>query len=361
MLYSLTEMASSGIPPLLRNISSPEEWNRKRESILKGWLDCIGGIPPLVQPELQIISWSGFESHLLIKIRYSTVYEDWVPANLLVPMQGKKVECKTPEDVRRLLDSGGGEGRTRYPAVLALHPTSEGGKDDISLPTGRENRMYGLELVKRGYIVLAPDIITAGERILPTRKPFHTAAFYKQHPGWSAVAKMISDHRQGVSLLETIKLADSGKIGAIGHSLGGYNAYFLAGLDSRIKAVACSCGFSTFAGDPETHRWGKREWFSHIPKLSDYIQAGKVPFEFHEIAALAAPTPMFFWMGQSDRIFPHWQPAAEGLAELNALYEWLGAGGNWASLIGNSGHDFPPEIRELTYSFLDRWLYADGS
>ncbi|ALC92210.1 dipeptidyl aminopeptidase [Bacillus sp. FJAT-18017] len=359
-MYSLTEMASSGIPPLLKNVSTLDQWRRKRESILNVWLESIGGIPPLVEVEVDIVSWVIFDDHLLIKVRYSSVHADWVPANILVPVEGEPShKLLAEEDIKHLLFQGGNTGGNTYPAVLALHPTSEVGKNDISLSSGRENRTYARELVRRGYIVLAPDTITAGERILPNEKPFHTAPFYNQHPEWSAVAKMISDHRQGISLLETINLVNSEKIGAIGHSLGGYNAYFLAGIDSRIKAAVCSCGFSTFAGDPETHRWGKRDWFSHIPRISEYINNGKVPYEFNEIAALAAPIPLFFWMGQSDKIFPHWQPAAQGLADLAALYSWLGEEGKFVSLIGNSGHDFPPEIRELAYSFLDHWLYAN--
>ena len=31
-------------------------------------------------------------------------------------------------------------------------------------------------------------------------------------------------------------------IGAIGHSFGAYNAYFLAPFDARVKAIVASCG-----------------------------------------------------------------------------------------------------------------------
>lgn len=357
-MYSLSSLAAKGIPPLLEKVGSRDDWDRKRESILRTWLDCIGGLPQLVDARMTFDSWTAKMDHYLIRIRYSSVYDDWVPANLLVPKLGG-VHLTNDEELQELLYSGRGISGKSLPAVLALHPTSEAGKDDISLSTGRENRQYGLELVKRGYVVLAPDAITAGERILADDKPFHTASFYQKHPEWSAVGKMIIDHKQGISLLETFKLVNPARIGVIGHSLGGYNAYFLAGIDKRIKAVVCSCGFSPLADDPETHRWGKREWFSHIPRLSDYINEGKTPFEFNEIAALAFPTPVFFWMGQNDRIFPHWKPAAEGLADLHSLYEWFGEDEKYTSLIGKAGHDFPPEIRMLAYSFLDRWLSAE--
>lgn len=354
-MYSLKSLASDGLPPLLENIQSHEEWNLKKETILQSWLDCIGGLPPLVEPTMEIVSWRNHDDHLLIRIRYLTVFDDVVPANLLIPKR-ENYHFEKEAEVTEFL-YGIAEGN-QYPAVLALHPTSEAGKDEICLPTGRENRQYGLELVKRGFVVLAPDTITAGERIAHDGKPFHTASFYERHPDWSAVAKMIMDHRQGISLLESLGLVDAERIGAIGHSLGGYNAYFLAGVDSRLKAAVCSCGFSPFAADPELHRWGRREWFSHIPKLSDYIDEGKVPFEFHEIAALAAPVPVFYWMGQNDAIFPHWKPAAEGLAELGSLYRWLGEEAKFSSFIGNGGHDFPPDIREMAYAFLEHWLSA---
>ncbi|RLQ94862.1 alpha/beta hydrolase family protein [Falsibacillus albus] len=353
-MYSLMELSLKGVPSLLENIETIKDWKSKRESILNAWIDCIGKIPPLIKTRMDIISWEDHDDHLLVKIRYLSVFGDWVPASLLIPNAGKGNKLIAQEDVRKRLSHNG----SSLPAILALHPTSESGKDDICLDTGRENRQYGLELVKRGYLVLAPDTITAGERVLPHDQPFHTASFYRQHPDWSAVGKMISDHRQGISLLESLSIVDAEKIGVIGHSLGGYNGYFLAGVDKRVKAVVCSCGFTTLSQDPEIHRWGRRDWFTHIPKLSDYINEARVPFEFNEIAALAAPVPLFMWMGQNDKIFPHWKPAADGLADLHSLYAWMGEEEKYTSLIGSAGHDFPLEIRGIAYSFLDRWLYA---
>ncbi len=352
-VYTLKMLEQEGAPPLLKSVSELNDWNLKKSEILDNWLECIGGLPPLVETSFKIKSWKVHIDHYLINIFYATVYMDSVSANLLVPKSDEDDELITESDVLNLIYSNKKKG---FPAVIGMHPTSDNGKGDISSAAGRENRQYGLELVKRGYVVLAPDTITAGDRVLDNDKPFQTASFYKSHPEWSAVAKMIVDHKQGISLLEKLNIVNSSKIGAIGHSLGGYNSFFLAGVDNRVKAVVCSCGFSPFAQDPEEHRWGKREWFSHIPSISDYINEGNVPFEFTEIAALVAPTPFFIWMGQNDKIFPHWKPAANGLAELNSLYEWMGEGEKFKSLIGNSGHDFPTEIRQFAYAFLDKWL-----
>ena len=352
-MYTLKDLEKNGALPLLHNVNNIDEWHEKRSAIHQKWLDCIGGLPSLVKPSMKINKWETYTDYYLINICYSTVYEDLVPANLLVPKALVDKNLATESDVFQLLSS---DSSKPFRAMIALHPTSDNGKEDITTAAGRKNRQYGLELVKRGFVVLAPDTITAGERVLQNEQPFQTASFYKSYPEWSAVAKMIVDHRQGISLLEELNIVDNSKIGAIGHSLGGYNSFFLAGVDSRVKAVVCSCGFSLFEQDPERHRWGRREWFSHMPKISDYIDEGKIPFEFTEIASLVAPIPLFLWMGQNDRIFPHWEPAAKGLVELNSLYEWMGEGERFTSLIGNSGHDFPPEIRQISYAFLEKWL-----
>ncbi|WP_462409868.1 alpha/beta hydrolase family protein [Neobacillus sp. Marseille-QA0830] len=356
-MHDLEVLEKTGIPPLLQGIKTVEDWRAKRTAILENWMDCIGGLPAISEPKERIISWSLQEDHYRIKLWYSTAMDDWVPAYILIPKIDRTMELKTEKDVLHLLFSGKTEFQTRFPAVLALHPTSENGKDDISLPSGRENRRYAYELVKRGYVVLAPDTITAGERVLPEDKAFHTKTFYRNHPEWSAVGKMLADHQQGISLLEKLPMVKQDRIGVIGHSLGGYNSYFLAGIDKRVKAVVCSCGFSTFTRDPERHRWGKREWFSHLPKISDYISKGKVPFEFNEVAGLAAPTPLFMSIAENDPIFPHFLPASQALADVCRLYQWLGEGDKFTYMMGDFGHDFPVQVRESAYDFLDHWLY----
>lgn len=351
MTYNLQRLQVEGIPRLLNEIATLTDWEEKRADIFQRWIDTIGHIPDCERNNFEFLSLDREIDHYRINLKYISAYDDWVTANLLIPIDINMNLTFTNLDTDLFTLHV-----NRMPAVLALHPTSPEGKDDITLTSGRVNRTYGLELVRRGYVVLAPDTITAGERIGKNDEPYHTASFYEKHPQWSAVAKMLTDHIQGMNLLSRMGLVDPSRIGTIGHSLGGYNAYFLAGIDKRVKAVVCSCGFATFANDPEKERWGRRNWFTHIPKVSDSLKNGEVPFEFNEIAALVAPTPIFMWMGQNDKIFPHWGTAATALYDINGLYTFLGAENQFTSYIGNSGHDFPLEIRQLAYSFLDQKL-----
>ncbi|WP_047983334.1 alpha/beta hydrolase family protein [Ornithinibacillus californiensis] len=353
MAYDLQDLHKYGIPPLREGISTRRQWEEKRTRIYDQWIDYIGDISSHEKIAYTVVSVEKKSDHYRIKLTYTSPISDKVPAYILLPI------------VEGLLDTNF-EGNTfdfsklahleKLPAVLALHPTTPLGKDDISLSSGKENRKYALELVRRGYVVLAPDTITAGERVETEEQSYLTRPFYEEYPNWSAVAKMIVDHRQGIELLRHIGIVDLDRIGVIGHSLGGYNGYFLAGVDKRIKAVVCSCGLTTFSGDAETHRWGKRDWFTHIPKISDSIEKGEVSFEFNEIAALVAPTPFFVSVGLDDHIFPHWEPTVKAVEDLHQLYKWLDNQGKFVSYIGNFGHDFPKEMRYLAYDFLDQWL-----
>lgn len=330
--------------PLLQGIESLADWEIKQAQIRSNWLKMLGTSPiegmnfeAGNDGSYEVISEAEEQDHRRLYIRYETRDEDTVFAYLLLPQQS-------------------GEANKNHPAVLALHPTTEAGKSDISLKEGRDNRRYGLELVKRGYVVLAPDSITFGDRVYEGEHPFQTAPFYKRYPEWTAVGKMLADHIRGVDILVSLPQVKANQIGVIGHSLGGYNGWFMAGIDRRIRAVVSSCGFSMFSGDPERNRWGRREWFSHIPSLTEEINRNHYSFEWHEIAALAAPTPMFMWCGTRDKIFPNWRENVGGLADIESLYRFLNKEQVFDCWFGAEGHDFPLDIRERAYRFLDQHL-----
>ncbi|MGO4495187.1 alpha/beta hydrolase family protein [Paenibacillus sp. 2RAB27] len=345
MAYILSQMNQMGIPPLLNGIASDEQWAEKLSGIRRTWLSYIGELPARVTVRVQVNSQSKQSSHTRLHVEYDTVYGDKITAYLLIP---------DDHGSSRSMKEG-------YPAVIALHSTHEQGKEYIALSTGGKNRLYALELVERGYVVLVPDALTAGERIYPSRAAFDSTPFYEEYPEWSTAAKNITDHMQGIDVLCALDYVNPRAIGAIGHSFGAYNAYFLAGIDDRIKAVVSSCGFSPFIGDPHPEHWGFRSYpYTHIPKVSADLQQDRIPFEFHEIVALCAPTPFFSYAGQDDHIFPQWKSVGEMMLELSRLYRWLGKEDRFQSFMGTGGHDFPEEIRMLAYRFLDQWLKKEG-
>ncbi len=335
VLSSLLE--TDAPPPLLEDVETVDDWKVRADQIRGIWRGYIGGIPERVPVNYEIRSTTPEEDHDRIHLVFDTVHGDTVTAYLLLP-HGVKESGET------------------FPAILALHPTNAEGKDSIATPWSRPNRQYAFELVSRGYVVLAPDAMTSGERIFEGLNHFHSQPFYDKHPEWSTVGKNITDHMQAVDLLESLPYVDADRIGTIGHSFGGYNAYFLSSIDERIAVAVSSCGINPLTGSSMPGHWGVRDWYTHLPRFSEDMKRDRAPFDFHEIAALTAPRPFFNYSTQQDHIFPDWRPIAESMEQLYALYSLYGEPEKFTSLVGSGGHDFPPEIRETAYRFLDRWL-----
>jgi len=319
-------------------VCSPEGWARKRPSVERRARALLGQAPALegeLDPQvLAEVARSGYRE---LKVRFNSGTGDILNGYLLVP---EGVTAAAPA-----------------PAVLAMHSTIEqGARVTVGLDRVRENRYYGMELALRGYVVLAVDIITAGERIFPGSGPFETGQFDRRYPEWSAMGKTLSDHRRAVDYLCTRPEVDSGRIGAIGHSAGGYNAFFLQAFDTRVKAVVTSCGFTPMGTAASPFQFARDRWFVHFPRLREYLRAGVVPCDMHEVMALCAPRPLFNYSAREDHIFPSWWAVDEGLKQVAGLYEILGAAEVFERVDGEGDHDFPPGVRERAYLWLDRWL-----
>lgn len=325
--------------PLCPLLTSPDpaDWPARAEAIRGRLLEFMGPFPDCDEPVTAEVGEAVAEDgYTRRKVWYTTEPGESVPAWLLVP-----------------------EGDGPFPAIMALHPTHAAGKDVPVGLDGNEHRHYGKELARRGYVVLAPDVITAGERLEEGWEPYVTEPFDRARPDWSAMGKMVWDHRRGLDYLATLECVDIARVGAIGHSLGAYNAFFLGMFDQRVGAVVESCGYTTMAADPNTERWARDHWFVHLPKLRPYVlndRTDPAPFEWHEALALLAPRPFFQYAGRSDSCFPNTESLAQVHLALAPLYELLGGAGRVTSLLEPGPHDFPDPARAEAYAFLDQWV-----
>lgn len=319
-------------------VCDQQAWNLKRPSVQRRVVQMMGEAPeisgPILPEVLESVSSGGV---LRKKIRLESGTGDRISGYLLIP------ESEMPKN--------------GFPAVLALHSTiSPGAAVTVGVEKVRENRYYGLELAERGYVVLAVDTISAGERVYPGTDPFDTEGFYAVHPKWSAMGKMLYDHRRAVDYLSTLPQVDRARLGVIGHSLGGYNAFYLQAFDQRIKVAVSSCGFTPLGGTTSPFQFARDQWFVHFPELRDYLRAGIVPFDLHEVMALCAPRPLFNYSAREDHIFPSWPAVDAALTQVEELYEVLDAKQDFLRVDGEGDHDFPPDVREQAYRFLDRHL-----
>ena len=315
-------------------IDSAAAWEAKREDIRRRVMDIMGSSPESYPPLApRTLSTTDEGAYTRSKVAYTDEDGRPIPAWLLMP-----------------------KGLGRLPAVLAAHPTETGGKDAVVGLEGKAYQFYARELALRGFVVLAPDSITAGERVYPGAKPYVTAPFDEAHPGWSAMGKMLADHRRGIDFLLTLPNVDPARIATIGHSLGGYNAFFLAAFDPRVRAAVSSCGFNPMARAAKPFAWARSSWFVHFPRLTPYLRAGIVPFDFHEVMALVAPRALFNYSASRDSIFPDADSIRAGATQVADVYRLLGAEDRFVFRITEGPHAFPDAVREEAYGWLRRQL-----
>jgi pimeloyl-ACP methyl ester carboxylesterase len=170
------------------------------------------------------------------------------------------------------------------------------------------------------------------------------------------MGKMLADHRRGLDYLASLPFVDPARMGAIGHSLGAYNSYFLSAFDERVRAVVVSCGFDVMAGAERPFAWARRGWFVHFPKLAPYLRAGILPFDFHEVLALAAPRAAFVYAARQDTIFADPANIEAAAAQVRAVYAMLGREDRFRFVMGDGPHSFPPAIRQQAYRWLEDQL-----
>ena len=326
-------------------ICTKEGWENKKLNIKQRSRMMLGEAPQItgnvVEPlVLSEIRRDGFKE---LKVQFPSGTGDTIKGFLLIP--------------------DGAVASSPRPAIIALHATGPGASQTVGL-VPKENRCYGMELAQRGYVVLAIDVISAGERIYPGYEEYYTNEFYKEFPQWSFMGKIVCDHQKGLDYLCSLDVVDPERLGCIGHSMGGYNSYFLQAFDPRIKAAVSSCGFSPMGGTNNPYIFARNDWFVHFnPECREYIRAGMIPCDMHEVMALSAPRPFFNYSAKQDKIYSHssdstewWKTADKALNQVSGVYEVLGAAGNFVRAETDGGHDFPPDVRKEAYRWLDKWL-----
>lgn len=259
--------------------------------------------------------------------------------------------------------------KNKAPAVLCIHPTTSLGKEQT---IGNDNteegqdRAYALHLVKRGYVTLAYDLLSAGERRYKGLRDFDTAPFYERYPKWSVRGKDLWDVMRAVDLLETMGEVDSEKIGSIGHSQGGGITIHAMALDNRIKVGVSSCGMCPARCSKNPFNNARTGWWVGRPFLRPYCYAGKsFPIDMHEYLALIAPRAIMTLSALNDFKYTleeeeFIRSAFNNLTEnVSKVFSLLKAEGNFRNVLHTNGHSFVEEQRKIAYAFLDEKLKSN--
>ena len=255
-----------------------------------GFLDT-----PQVAPTPELLEETDRGDFLRRKFLIRTGPHSRMPVYLLVPKTGRKSR------------------RHRWPVVLAYAGHGYGVKDIVGLwedgterltPDGYHND-FAVELCRRGFLVVAPEIAGFGERRIdyshlntaigePAPSSCHNAATWAFMLGKSLVGMRVRDSLRLVDWLATVPEADTTRLGAMGISGGGMLTFFHAALDPRVKATVISGYFSSF-----------RASILRIDHCTCNFIPGLLTFgEMSDLAGLILPRPMLVEAGTRDPIFP---------------------------------------------------------
>lgn len=244
------------------------------------------------------------------------------------------------------------------PGVLALHGHGYGSREIVGLlkdgsPDEAEpgiHQHFAVQLVKRGMVVIAPDVIGFGERRLLSDLAINPEAPSSCY-NLSTQLMMLGKTLTGLRVTEALKAfnylasrpeVDADRIGIMGFSGGGLIGYVTAVLEARINAAVLT-GFTNTIKD---------SIFAVHHCIDNYTPGLLVHAELPELIGLIAPRPLFLESGERDPIFPvaGFRKAA---AEIQEIYDDEGAGDKLVQDVFPGAHEISGR---LAYDWLKRTL-----
>jgi len=307
------------LPPLLvdeqgNNILTLAAWSKERSVIRKKWQDYLGIISPNSNPpNLRVLKEDYPDGMIRQLIEYDNEPGQTIQAYLI-----------RPEKATDML-----------PGVIALHSTSDNQMLYIAgIEKGKISPM-GLNLAKQGFVVLCPMCFLWRDKGDSTYEQ-QVERFHIRHPSSKGMAKMLFDAQRAIDVLVSLKMNDSNRIGVMGHSLGGKEAFYLGAFDDRVKVIVSNEGGIgiDFSNWDDSWYLGKEiHNFNH---------------QHHEILALCAPKPFLLIGGDfadGTRSIPY-------INAVSPVYNLYGRLQNLKLYNHGRGHDLTPEAEKLTYDWI---------
>lgn len=260
----------------------------------------------------------------------------------------------------------------RRPVIVALHGTNNS-----------KESMRGLleRYVDRGFIGVAIDAPHHGERALPIpglANPYQSAMLRAFHTGEGQpyLYDTVWDVMRLIDYLTSRPDVDPERIGLIGHSKGGTEAYLAAAADERIAAVVPLIGVQSYGWSLrrpsgwEARTWSIRESVeaaaadsgvavnaNFMRRFYNRLTPGLVDrFDAPAILPLIAPRPMMIINGDSDPRSPL-AGVGESVAAAERAYVAAGAADRLYFLLEEgAAHEVTEDAQQAAIEWFVRWL-----
>lgn len=279
-----------------------------------------------------LAEWRVWHERTRATLRALSGYDTMTPAPLdpriteTVAMDGytrQRVEITTePGVVMTLYALIPAAGKAPYPVMITPHGHGSGGKyavtgvrsdPELAATIDQHNYDYGVQFVRQGFLVLAPDARGFGERQEMASKGRILASSCQwinnmaMPLGQTVTGMWTWDLHRLIDYAETREDADATRLGCAGLSGGGLQTLWATALDDRIKAAVIS-----------GYLYGYKESLldkhqncacNYVPHLYEHVDMG-------DIGALIAPRPLVIETGNRDGL-----NGASGLANVLSQVE----------------------------------------
>ena len=316
-------------------IDTASEWRARQESVRKVIAEAMGPFPEKTPLNARVLGTLQKDAYRVEKIVYESQPDFFVTAALFLP---DSLDRPAPAI---LFCSGHYEDAFRNPAYQILI----------------------LNLVKKGFVVLAFDPVGQGERLqyldpatgksrigFPTHEHSYPGA-QQLLLGRAPARLMTWDGIRGIDYLVSRADVDSERIGVTGHSGGGTQTAYLGAIDERVRAAAPWAYITSFkrllaSRGPQDAEQNLFHGLAHGLDHADFLE-------------VRAPKPTL--VVATTRDFFNITGTRETFSEAQRAYEAHGAANAIQLVEDDIGHESTRPNREATYAFFQRALGNPGN
>lgn len=319
----------------ISQFTTPDEWKQRQQEMKQTMWNVLGSFPDKTPLNPQITGKVAKEGYSIENVIFESLPGFYVTASLFIADN-----IKEPR-----------------PAILFCsgHSTEAYRKQLYQLPL--------LNLVKKGFIVLAIDPVGQGERLQyfdPGKGGSVIGGSTKEHSypsvqaaliGQSVARYFVWDGIRAIDYLISRKEVDSKRIGVHGLSGGGTQTAYISALDDRVAASAPACYITSYRRLMESIgvQDGEQNFYHGIVNEIDHA----------DFIEMRAPKPTLIMANTND--FFSIQGARETYSELKRVYTIFGDTGNIEIVEDDYGHGYTRKNREALYAFFQKHLMLTGS
>jgi len=317
----------------IAKLSTKADWEERQRWVKEKLMDLLGPLPQKTPLNAKVTGTLEREDFRVEKVLFESIPGYYVTAGLFIP---KNRKGKSPAIIYASGHASQGFRSEAYQHII-------------------------INLVKKGFIVLAFDPVGQGERFQYFDPESGKARFSptKEHSypgaqcylaGYSPTHYFVWDGMRAVDYLLTRPEVDPDRIGMTGRSGGGTQTAYTAAVDDRILAAAPECFITSMEYILKTI--GPQDAEQNLTRM---LVEG---LDHADLLTVRAPKPTL--MLTTTRDFFSIQGARETFAEVKMAYEKLLAKEAIQMVEDDEGHASTQKNREAMYAFFQKNLGLAG-